>query len=111
MINSILSSMFAFTLGLLPAIGSIMYFKHCKELHAHMLLWSAITILIVRTIGIFMFRIMCYFIDVCSSVPVILGTPVLSIVSDIAYLVFGIGFILLIKKIINNTTRQVEHTS
>ena len=102
--------MFAIALGLLPLIGSAMYFKHCKAPHAHMLLWSSITILITLTLNIFMFRIICYFMDVCSSVPVILMTPILSTTLNIACLVFGIGFILLIKKIINNTTRQVQHT-
>jgi len=108
-IKSILSTLFALTLGLLPAIGSVMYFKHCKAPHAHMLLWSSIAILITTTLNIFMFRIMCLFLDVCSSVPAILMTPVLSTVFNIACLVFGIGFILLIRKIIN-TTMQVENT-
>jgi len=104
-IQCVISIIFSLALGVLPVIGSVMYFKHCKAPHAHMLLWSSIIMPIPQIIQSAIFSVIIPSMEEVPTLVVSLAQAIISLVGSIAYLVFGIGFVLLIKKIIKNTTR------
>lgn len=90
---------------MIPVIASLLYFRSCRERHAHMMLYGSV---IGAMTPIVSEAIKCY--RVISSpkdltvLQAVLPSLIIGAISTIGYLCFAIGFLILIRKITRNTT-------
>lgn len=90
------------SLKMLPVIGSYLYFKRNKEPHAQMLLWGSVMIPVASLLQDAVKFIILPRIGDITMLQAILFNLTFPLVGTIGFLFFGIGFILLIKKIIKH---------
>jgi hypothetical protein len=106
-IQTIVVQAIGLAMAMIPVIASLLYFRSCRERHAHMMLYGSVVLAIAPVVSE---AIKCYRVinspmelTVLQSV---LPSLAIGAMSALAYLCFACGFFVLIKKVTGSTTRS-----